>query len=1214
MKAIKEYRFEVAFVAGDKAQVVQGMNERSGQIVAIKYIPKSVYSSLDRSVIRRVVPLFSAMSHPNIVKSHAFFEEDNGVFHVMDWCEGLSLRSVIDGYSHLPEPLLARYISSALQGLNYLHSQGNTHDNLKASNILLSHGVAKLTDFGLSASISHLTLLDHPYWHAPEVLESKLFSKESDIWSLGAAIVEVLTKHPPFHHLSPEEARIRILTETPPIPASASPHLRDFLVIIFNRDPKQRPTAKELLDLFWIKTNVEPAGALPSANSYGLLVLRFPREVRMNPTPDEITHLLDDDSDDNVPSPLKPVAVPPPNQKQKHKRFMRKGRGKGSKRTSRIPGVESDDTELEFEDAGPALKPLLELPSAHESPRSPGGEGPAAFGDAPPRGSDSDTDFGQQKPGSQLLEVPPPRAPVQLPVVLHGLIALPGVGKDDGELEFDDELPSANPLLTLPTSSPPLMALPGGENEDSGLEFDDAPPGNGPLLQLPPPVAAPASLLTLPGVERGDSELDSGDGLPSAALSPIASPLDPGSGPRALLTVPGIEREDSELEFDGAFPGASPLLQLPLVPSRTVVPLSDMDSGLASEPGISDGQPLSVHGDEGRGVSLPKRLPAPLSVFAEDPGAGNDFEFEPHLVNRPLPDFSFMDEEDPNERAIFAQGQRIAELRTETLLVVRGLGGNPRAATLLANLRTIRRNLEEEPSLGNDIFREQGVLPIIELFEYSTLNDDAINELILENVYRLCCGQDRIKENFCLLGGIPPVIDFLRPRTDVRFRRFAVQILTEICRDSAGKKHELNNNNTRMFVACNGLKALVGILSYDFETEADMICTAIQTVVDILMKRQSTPRKDMFCRLFVQAGLLPPMSSILNYFANHTDLRGRPEEIRILLNNICWLITTLSQSDSFIRSELGLPGISSNMVAAMYSLEEGIKFRLNQENTLSLCQSLRNICLDDGSRDNLTEGGALHMACEMLKVNLEGDKRQVDQIRFYLLDFVSGMCKRSKFAQKAVAMRTSIVAKTALLPALRRFLSSHLQSTALNIIMTLFVVHEIDRQAMNALISDDLIDIYIDSLPQPNWGTMAINALSALSADEKLPIETFLLKRKSIEAFGLALAAVNVDHAPSFLRDLVTICERSSSFVNELVTMPFAQNIAKRLAVPVKGVTQLPAALLELVRVLFKSQAPRAVQTLRSCGELGIVVQRFAHSENLRENRFANEVLSFYGS
>jgi hypothetical protein len=78
--------------------------------------------------------------------------------------------------------------------------------------------------------------------------------------------------------------------------------------------------------------------------------------------------------------------------------------------------------------------------------------------------------------------------------------------------------------------------------------------------------------------------------------------------------------------------------------------------------------------------------------------------------------------------------------------------------------------------------------------------------------------------------------------------------------------------------------------------------------------------------------------------------------------------------------------------------------------------------------------------------------------------------------------------------------------------------------------------------------------------------------------------------------------------------MPFAQNIAKRLAVPVKGVTQLPAALLELVRVLFKSQAPRAVQTLRACGELGNVVERFAHSENLRENRFANEVLSFYGS
>jgi serine/threonine protein kinase len=65
---------------------------------------------------------------------------------------------------------------------NYLHSQmtDNTHDNLKASNILLSAGVTKLTDFGLSASIANQNLHDHSDWCAPEVLESKLFSFKID--------------------------------------------------------------------------------------------------------------------------------------------------------------------------------------------------------------------------------------------------------------------------------------------------------------------------------------------------------------------------------------------------------------------------------------------------------------------------------------------------------------------------------------------------------------------------------------------------------------------------------------------------------------------------------------------------------------------------------------------------------------------------------------------------------------------------------------------------------------------------------------------------------------------------------------------------------------------------------------------------------------------------------------------------------------------------
>lgn len=101
----------------------------------------------------------------------------------------------------LEEKLIARFVKQILQGLLYLHKQGVIHRDIKGANILITKDRhVKLSDFGVSvkkhfhqAEEEDLDAVGTPYWMAPEIISLTGVSTESDIWSLGCTIVELLT-------------------------------------------------------------------------------------------------------------------------------------------------------------------------------------------------------------------------------------------------------------------------------------------------------------------------------------------------------------------------------------------------------------------------------------------------------------------------------------------------------------------------------------------------------------------------------------------------------------------------------------------------------------------------------------------------------------------------------------------------------------------------------------------------------------------------------------------------------------------------------------------------------------------------------------------------------------------------------------------------------------------------------------------------------------
>ena len=246
---------------GAFAVVYKAMHLRTAEVAAIKQIPLEKLKSVDS--IMSEIELLQELQHPNIVKYLGFMKDDQYLSIVLEYCENGSLTTVLKKFGSFPENLISRYMRQVLEGLMYLHHQGTIHRDIKGANILTTkEGVAKLADFGVAMRMSDNAepaerpgVVGTPHWMAPEIIQMQEPSSACDIWSLGATIVELRTGQPPYGNRTDIAAMYAIVQQDSPamIPADCSNGLRDFLTLCFEKNPRLRVTAKDLLSHVWIK-------------------------------------------------------------------------------------------------------------------------------------------------------------------------------------------------------------------------------------------------------------------------------------------------------------------------------------------------------------------------------------------------------------------------------------------------------------------------------------------------------------------------------------------------------------------------------------------------------------------------------------------------------------------------------------------------------------------------------------------------------------------------------------------------------------------------------------------------------------------------------------------------------------------------------------------------------------------------------------------------
>jgi hypothetical protein len=255
-KGTKQVKFKKGELlgAGSFGQVFLGLNEDTGELMAVKEVDCSRAGEGAIADLEAEITVLQQLRHPNIV---AYFgvHRDQNISVLVEYCAGGSIASVISKFGALSESVVRSYTRQILAGLDYLHSHCIVHRDVKCANCLLdADGNVKVADFGASRRMSSvaeaaaMSMKGTPSFMAPEVITQTNVGRQADIWAAGCCVVEMATGTAPFANQFSNIAallwHVAKQNTLPDLPDTLSADCKDFCVMCFKREPKDRPSAR----------------------------------------------------------------------------------------------------------------------------------------------------------------------------------------------------------------------------------------------------------------------------------------------------------------------------------------------------------------------------------------------------------------------------------------------------------------------------------------------------------------------------------------------------------------------------------------------------------------------------------------------------------------------------------------------------------------------------------------------------------------------------------------------------------------------------------------------------------------------------------------------------------------------------------------------------------------------------------------------------------
>ena len=268
------YRVLGRLGVGGMATVYLAEDSSLGRKVALKVMAER-YAEDGEFVerFRREAQAAARLNHPNIIAVYDRGEADGRPYIAMEYLQGRTLKQVIQKEGQLPPERAIAIAMQVLAGLRYAHEHGVVHRDVKPHNVLVGDdGRIKVTDFGIAhAGDPQMTevgsIVGTAQYLSPEQARGRSVGPQTDIYSLGVVLYEMLAGRVPFEGDSSVAIAMQHVSDAPPPLQALAPDVPDSLALVVAhamlKDPAQRyGSADEFgADLDRVRRGLTPVAA-----------------------------------------------------------------------------------------------------------------------------------------------------------------------------------------------------------------------------------------------------------------------------------------------------------------------------------------------------------------------------------------------------------------------------------------------------------------------------------------------------------------------------------------------------------------------------------------------------------------------------------------------------------------------------------------------------------------------------------------------------------------------------------------------------------------------------------------------------------------------------------------------------------------------------------------------------------------------------------------
>ena len=246
-------KYEITDLLGQGAMgvVYRALDPVLSRYVAIKVMSHGIAADQElRDRFMREARAAGSLQHPNIITIYDFGDEAGSLYIAMEYIEGSDLSEIMARRDPLPLGAKLDILIGALHALDYAHSRGVVHRDVKPANIRVStDGRAKLMDFGIARlEKSDLTksgmMVGTPDYMAPEQVTGGVITPATDVFAMGVVLYEFLTNRRTFDGDTLHAVLYKVVSEQPPALRSVSQAIPPSLQPIVDRALAKDPTRR----------------------------------------------------------------------------------------------------------------------------------------------------------------------------------------------------------------------------------------------------------------------------------------------------------------------------------------------------------------------------------------------------------------------------------------------------------------------------------------------------------------------------------------------------------------------------------------------------------------------------------------------------------------------------------------------------------------------------------------------------------------------------------------------------------------------------------------------------------------------------------------------------------------------------------------------------------------------------------------------------------